>query len=347
MFRGSRPAVPPMRLGVICEPYGNAYYRAIMPMRALEKRGHTVVWPGPSGEDAPMRELRTCDLVHCYRRIDRISDLRSLSAQGVTISFDNDDNFRAAQVSERGPGLEGNRYNREVFRRLLKAAKLADITTTPSTVLADVYRDAGVENVTVIENRLERTMLGFGSRSKHHGTVVGWVAAREHSVDLDRIPLTSALEQLLDTHPTLRVITIGLRLPLRSQRYEHIAEVPFPRLLTRTSAMDIGIAPLADTAFNHSRSDAKIKEYSSGGTAWLASPVAPYRHLGEAHGGRLVEDGEWFAAIDHLIRSPRERKDLARRALKWAKQQTIDRHVDAWETAFHTAITRNQQPVAR
>lgn len=347
VFRSAKQTVSPMRLGIICEPTSNAYYRAIMPMRALEKRGHTILWPGRSGEGVPMRDLRTCDLVHCYRRIEHVSDLRALSARRVAISFDNDDNYAASQVSERGSGLAGSRFNKEVFRRTIKIAKLADITTTPSAALADVYRAAGVESVAVIENRLERSMLGFGSRSKHDGTVIGWVAASEHSVDLDRLALTSTLGRLLDAHPSVKVVTVGLRLPLRSDRYEHVAEVAFPRLLLTTSAMDIGIAPLADIPFNHYRSDAKVKEYGSGGTAWLASPITPYRRLGEQQGGMLVDDDEWLTAIDRLIRNPRERKDLARRALKWAKQQTIDHHADAWEAAFHAAITHSKQPLAR
>lgn len=336
-----------MRLGVICEFTNNAYYRAIMPMRALARRGHTVFAPARTGEDVPMRELRTCDLVHCYRRLTRMDDLRDLATHGVAISFDNDDNYAAARVSERGPGLEGNRYNREIFRSIVKAAKMADLTTTPSAALADIYRKAGVVNVAVIENRLERSMFGFGARSRHQGIVVGWVAGSEHSVDLKEIPLTSVLKRLLDTHPDLRIVTVGIRLPLQSQRYKHIDEVAFPRILGTTSAMDIGIAPLADIAFNHSRSDSKVKEYSSGGTAWLASAVAPYRALGEQQGGMLVADGDWLSAIDHLIRDSHKRKQLAKSALKWAKEQTIERHVESWESAFLAAIDHKEQSTAR
>ncbi len=332
-----------MRLGVICEFTNNAYYRAIIPMRALAKRGHTVFAPTHTGDDIAMRELRTCDLVHCYRRLARMADLRDLAAHGVAISFDNDDNYAAAPVSERGPGLAGNRHNREIFRSVIQAAKLADLTTTPSTVLADIYRKAGVENVVVIENRLERSMFGFGARSKHQGTVIGWVAGSEHSVDLNEIPLVSIFKRLLDTHADMRLVTVGLRLPVQSPRYRHIDEVAFPRLLGITSAMDIGVAPLADIAFNHSRSDSKIKEYSAGGTAWLASAVAPYRALGEQQGGMLVADGDWLSAVDHLICNPRKRKQLARSALAWAKKQTIEHHAEAWETAFAAAIDRRAQ----
>jgi glycosyltransferase involved in cell wall biosynthesis len=328
-----------MRLGFISEATANAYYRAVLPMRALERRGHTVLWP-TNTPSVPMRELFGCDLVHCYRRTDRIDDLRRLSARGVAISFDNDDNHAAAEVSDGASGLEGHRYNKAIFRDVLKAARLADLTTTPNELLAERYRSAGAENVAVIENHLERGMFGFGLKSKHQGVVVGWVAGREHKLDLERIPVADALKRLLEVHPELRVLTVGVPLPLRSDRYEHVVEVDFLDLLKVTSRMDIGIAPLADTAFNRCRSNVKLKEYGSGGTPWLASPVGPYRELGENQGGMLVADEDWLSAIDALIRKPRMRKRLAKRALAWAKAQTIDHHVHLWETAMLDAIQR-------
>lgn len=335
-----------MRLGVIYEPSAsNAYYRAVIPMQALERRGHTVAWP-TKADAIPLREFLGCDLVHCYRRMDRFGDLRKLSERGVAISFDNDDDFAAAEVGAGGRGLEGRRHNKELFREILQAARLADLTTTPNQLLAERYRSAGVDNVAVIENHLQRDMFGFASKSKHEGVVVGWVAGREHKLDLERIPVTDALKRLLEVHPNLRILTVGVRLPLHSERYEHIPEVHFHDLLKITGRMDIGIAPLADTIFNRSRSNVKLKEYSSGGASWLASPVGPYRALGEQQGGLLVADDDWPSAIDELIRNPRKRKRLARRALKWAKAQTIDRYAQTWENEFLNAIERSQHRIA-
>ncbi|HUA74972.1 MAG TPA: hypothetical protein VL988_09475 [Solirubrobacteraceae bacterium] len=332
-----------MKLGFMCPPINNAYYRAIIPMRALESRGHTVVWPTRLGEDTPTRDLLTCDLVHCYRRGDRTEDLKQLGDRGVAITFDNDDDFALAEVSDGGSGLAGNRYNRKIARRLLQAAGQCDLVTTPSEVLADSYRRSGIEHAVVIPNYLDRGMFGFGSTSRHVGVVVGWVAGREHQLDLERVPILNALRQLLDAHEDLRVLTVGLRLPLRSDRYEHVERVEYPDLLKAIGRIDIGVAPLADSAFNRSRSDVKLKEYGAGGACWLASPVGPYRDLGEKQGGSLVADGEWFEAIDRLLRSDRTRRRLAKRALKWARQQTVDKHAQLWESAFLAAMSRAQE----
>jgi hypothetical protein len=197
-----------------------------------------------------------------------------------------------------------------------------------------------VQNVAVIENHLDGKMLGFGARSRHDGVVVGWVAGREHKVDLERIPIAKALERLLALHVDLRILTVGLRLPMRAERYEHLTSVPLPNLLKVTSRIDIGLAPLSDIAFNRSRSNVKLKEYSSGGASWLASPVGPYLGLGDKQGGVLVEDQEWFAALDELIRHPRRRRRLARRALRWARRQAIDGHAGRWEGAFADTVER-------
>jgi glycosyltransferase involved in cell wall biosynthesis len=339
-----------MRLGFIVEPNApNSNYRAIFPMRALEGLGHEVRWPADMARDLPLQELARCELVHCYRRLDRARDLKQLAARGVAISFDNDDDFGAAEVlPESGSsGREGLRagggarlQNTRRFTEILRLAKLADLTTTPSVVLAEKYRAAGAPHVAVIDNHLDGELAGLGTKAVHAGVVVGWMAGSEHEHDLSLLPIVEVLQRLLDKHSELRVVSIGLRLPLRGERYEFRPKVPFGRLLERMADFDIGIAPLADTAFNRARSDVKLKEYGSVGAAWLASPVGAYRERGAGEGGRLVGDGEWFDALDGLIRGGFRRRRLSRQALKWARAQTIDRYASQWEEEFTLAVER-------
>jgi glycosyltransferase involved in cell wall biosynthesis len=335
----------PMKLGFFIEPTApNSNYRVIMPMLALERRGHDVIWPSNLANDVPLGALFDCDLVHCFRRLDRTRDLKQLSARGVAISFDNDDYLAAIDVSSTDSGgtvagSRGRLMNARKFADILKLARFADLTTTPSDELAAGYRQSGAENVAVIENYLDDSaMSGFGTRAKHEGIVVGWVAAREHEADLPRLTITDALERLLDKHTDLRVLTVGAKLPLRSERYEHLEQVPFHELLRVIGRIDIGIAPLADTPFNRARSNVKLKEYAAAGAPWLASPVGPYREMGRGRGGRLVEDDDWYGALDGLIRSGFKRRRRTREAMRWARSQTVDAHASTWEQAFVGAI---------
>lgn len=335
-----------MKLGFILEPSAsNSSYRVITPMLALERRGHRVAWPADTSKDIPLQTLLRCDLVHCFRRPDRISDLKLLSAHGVAVTFDNDDDLRAIDVSSSGgrttTGARGHLQNRRKFANMLKIARFADMTTTPSHALAATYRSAGATDVTVVENYLDhRSFPGYGRRVRHDGFVVGWVASKEHEMDLSHLPITDAVRHLLDRHQELRVLTVGSRLPLDSPRYEFRKDVQFAEIVRLCSGFDIGIAPLADTEFNRARSNVKLKEYAAGGTPWLASPVGPYVGMGSREGGRLVENGCWFDALDSLVRSAFTRRLLSRRALRWAKEQTIESNAVRWEQAFSKAIAR-------
>jgi glycosyltransferase involved in cell wall biosynthesis len=336
-----------MKLGYFLEPGApNSNYRVIMPMLALERHGHEIMWASKLTEDVPLRTLLQCDLVHCFRRLDRTGDLKRLAAHGVAISFDNDDDLRAIDVSSgsgdrRKSGARGRFENMKKFSDMVDIARSADLMTTPSTTLADAFGSAGATNVQVIENYLDdRSMPGYGSRSKHDGLLIGWVAGREHALDLPHLSVTEALGRLLETHRDLRVLTVGTRLGLDSERYEFRKEVRFEKLIELCGGFDIGIAPLADTQFNRARSTVKLKEYAAGGTPWLASAVGPYRGLGRGEGGRLVHGDRWLDALDALIRSGFSRRLLSRNALKWAKRQTIDCNVRLWEEAFSAAIER-------
>lgn len=324
-----------MRLGVVWEPSANANYRAVDPMSAMLRRGHEVVWP-PDGGQADVRRLIGCDVVHVYRRAaeDTQRALAELARRGTAIVYDNDDDFAA--VPKQSPfyrktgGLTGQR----IFAETARLARAASCCTTTTEALAQKYRRAGVGRVEVIGNYLSTTLSR--PRSRHPGVVIGWIAGGEHRADADRIKIADALARLLESHDSVRVECIGVNLGLR-ERYRHDQFVRFEELPLRTGGWDIAIAPLADIPYNVTRSDIKLKEYAASGVPWLASPVGPYAALGEAEGGRLVRDDDWFEALDRLVSRPRERRRLARRAKRWARDLTIDAVADRWEQLFADA----------
>src|SRR5436189_1718425 len=87
------PVIRAMRIGVVWEDVSNANYRAIFPMQALQRRGHTVVWPPSIHGEADARRLAGCDVVHVYRRLDQRRILTDLVRGGVPMTYDNDDDF--------------------------------------------------------------------------------------------------------------------------------------------------------------------------------------------------------------------------------------------------------------
>lgn len=324
-----------MRLGVVWDPNVNANYRAADPLRAMERCGHEVVWPGADG--APnVAQLAGCDVVHVYRRADpdAVSALTRLVNGGTPLTYDNDDDYtsvpKGSAMYKTAGGLKGQRMHVAT----VKMAKLARCFTTTNERLAKKYRGGGVDRVEVIGNYLEPAVDRPSRR--HDGVVIGWIAALEHYADATELGIADALTRVVAEHPDVRVECIGVDLKL-PERYRHDFELDFRELPGRIGGFDIGIAPLADLPVNWMRSDIKVKEYAASGVPWLASPIGPYEALGEAQGGRLVPADGWFDALSRLVDKHRERRRLARNAKKWAKHQTIDAVADRWEAVFAEA----------
>jgi glycosyltransferase involved in cell wall biosynthesis len=332
-----------MRVGIVWEPATAAgHYRAVDPGLALARRGHQIVQPPSAEGKASYDDLIDCDVVHVYRRHDdeTYGVMSRLARRGVAIVYDNDDDYLL--VPEEHPEYEqlSGANGRERFDRTLRMAKLARLMTASTDPVAERYRTEGVEHVEVIPNCLRYDSIR--PPRPHEGVVVGWVAGLEHAADVARIPLVEALERLVAKHEDVRVECIGVDLGL-SQRYFHDELVQFGELSDRIAGFDIGIAPLADIPFNWARSDIKVKEYAACGVPWLASPIGPYRDLGEAEGGRLVSDDGWFDALDRLVRKARERRRLSAAAARWAKTQTIHSVAARWERLLSEAAAK---PVA-
>jgi glycosyltransferase involved in cell wall biosynthesis len=334
-----------VRLGVAWIRCSNANYRAIEPMKAMMRRGHTVTWPASSEGEADLRRLIGCDVVHVFRRADDQTRhvLAQLAQAGTAITFDNDDDLTAVPKESPDYKKYGGLMGRRLFAMSVKTARMARCFITTNELLADKYRRAGVEPIEVIGNYLTPGVAR--QRRAHEGLVVGWVAGIDHYVDVRRIPIADALRRLLAKHENVRVECIGVNLGL-PERYRHDGSENFKDLPGRIGGFDIGIAPLADLPGNRARSDIKLKEYAASGVPWLASPVGPYRELGEAQGGLLVPDNGWFDALDRLVTDRVVRETLARNAEAWANTQTIDAVAERWERVFAAAAGIAGRPPA-
>lgn len=333
-----------MRLGVIVqEETANAHYRAIGPMRALERRGHRIAWPAHVSYADALAGVPDWDLLHIHQFMSDadLEVVRRLRAHGVAVVWDTDDDVRSVpRGTETYRRLGGRRRLRRMFEQTAAMARAAHLVTTTSETLARVYRDAGAEHVAVIENYLPPEALDGRRRRRRREIVVGCVAANEHADDLAQLRIPKVLGTLLRAYPEVTVIALGVDLKLRDPRYVHLPKVPFRELMPIVREFDIALAPLTDTPFSRARSNVKLKEYAAAGAAWLASPVGPYVGVGEAQGGLLVGDDEWYEAIERLVLDLRRRAELVERGRAWAATQTFDHGAVAWESAFRAAVLR-------
>jgi len=70
---------------------------------------------------------------------------------------------------------------------------------------------------------------------------------------------------------------------------------------------DIGICPLARTDFNLAKNINKWIEYSLSGSCVIASKNMIYDYCCSDNCGTLVDDQDWFEALNHIIEHPDER----------------------------------------
>ncbi|HEY6781388.1 MAG TPA: hypothetical protein VI111_10560, partial [Thermoleophilaceae bacterium] len=276
-----------MVIGVTWVESPGGWYRAIYPLRMLEKRGHEILWPPEPEGSHSLQTLLRCDVVLVYRRADDATraQLERLTARGIPIVWDNDDDLAKLPKEDPDYAKAGGIHGQRIHHRTVKAARLAHTVTTTTHTLADKYRRAGIDQIEVLGNYVPGKPRR--RRRRHDGVVIGWVAGLEHRADAQRLKLARMMREVLAAHPEARVECIGVDLSL-PERYVHDTEVHFRFVPDRIAAWDIGIAPLADIPFNHARSDIKVKEYAASGIPWLASPLGPYSELGEQQGGRLV-----------------------------------------------------------
>lgn len=317
----------------------NGFYRAVGPMTNLAYRGHDVrqlpTTGAPSAE--PVRDVDVL-LIHRYTDARALMLARAAKAHGAAVIWDDDDDGGAlpsgTAVHRKYGGIVWERRLKEL-RRLLP---MVDLVTTPSAHLCERMLGYGARRTRAIENFVAGLFLEAPDRRSAGRTTVGWVAANEHQIDTERVPVLTALQQLLDERSDVEIRSVGVGLGLHGDRYVSVKRVPILDLSTELTRFDVGIAPLADIPFNRARSNVKLKEYAACGAAWLASPVGPYAAMGEREGGRLVADDRWYEQLVRLVDRPRERRKLQKRGAKWVSGQTIERSGEAWEAVLAEAV---------
>ncbi len=265
-------------------------------------------------------------------------------ATGMKLVYDIDDDL--ARVPPAHPDAGLLRPKAATVRRLLADADAVWVSTP---VLASLRADA-----VVIPNGLdERLWLSDGARlpARRPGPVrILFMGTTTHDDDFALV--RPALERLHAVFgPRIRFDMIGVTaaddLPRWVNRAlpDGVAGQSYPGFvnwITRMPAWDIGIAPLTDTGFNRAKSAIKVLDYAALGLAVLASDTAAYRGASAA---RLVPNTEadWTDALQHLIRHPKLRRDMAEAARGALLQSATLAVQSAARLAGWRAITRFQR----
>jgi glycosyltransferase involved in cell wall biosynthesis len=307
------------------------YYRVTLPLDALRDLGGWDVQTAVGWDD----RCKTWPVIVGQRlgKPEALPLWRSLYL-GRRLVYETDDdvwsidetNFRA--MREHSPSLL------EAMRDAVRIAHLVTVSTPP---LADVVAQVGTRTL-VLENHIDGRLLDV-ERPRRDRLVVGWAGGDSHIKDMRSF--AGQFRRFMAGRDDVELHTIGtdyrqlLKVEGRHTGWSsHIWDY------YQCLDFDIGLAPLAHTTFNASKSHIKALEYAALGIPVIASDEPPYRSF-VRHGetGFLVKsDHEWTQYLRLLVEDHDLRERMSRQAKEAAGEWTIQRGWVRWAAAYESLI---------
>ncbi len=301
--------------------YACARLRVLEPARAL---GEAVrLLPGAVSH-GPGHRVRTdildaADLILVQRYFPgpaTAAVLDVLFASGRPVLYDTDDDWTAVP-----PDHPFASRMAEALPHILDTARRAAVVTVSTPALATVFRPIN-PMVRVLPNFLPDTLWRPVGPPERPVAAVGLAGTASHGPDL--APLAHGLSVLAkELEGRARFVFYGC--PPPAGTFAGATVVPFapdyaayaarlPRL-----GCGVGLAPLADTAFNRAKSPIKWMEYAAAGMAGVFADLPPYRTVVEPGvTGLLVgpEPDAWREAVRRLVADAALRRRLAVAAME-------------------------------
>jgi glycosyltransferase involved in cell wall biosynthesis len=259
----------------------------------------------------------------------------ALQQQGHAVVVDVDDDVGFDDPASRAAGDESRQM-------VARACALADMVTVSTPALARRFGAHG--RVAVLENCVPERLLGM-PHSSDGRTVgwAGWVGTHPHDLQVTHGGVAQALE---DTGARFQMIgpPDGVRSALSlAEEPDATGGVPIDSYHRLLGCLDVGIAPLADTAFNAAKSGLKPLEMTARGAAVVMSPRSEYAGLADDGIGVLAADRSrsWRGRVRGLIEDPALRAQMVahgRRAI--AELYTYEGNAWAWVEAWQAAVDR-------
>ncbi len=269
------------------------YYRMAMPSRELNKQSSDSIVVKTFAKLTP-EVLRWADVIVIQemQSAQALSFIERFAFDRILVS-EQDDNLMETPPSN--PWY--NRFNQvadtmAVYMRWLRMVDAHQFSTRPLEEYWKEYRDPigwkMEQPSAVLENSVRESEVLTTRRATHthESPILGWAGGNNHLEDLPMLnePIAELqserkiLWRMLGWDGWYQNVNIGNALPdVETDLYlPPCRPEAFTRMLERLD-LDLGLAPLADTVFNASRSNIKLLSYTAAGISVVASDVAPYR----------------------------------------------------------------------
>lgn len=330
------------------------HYRLIFPGRVLLGQGHDVVLGGPEASLPGQFDGRTHQLVGCapvdadvvvlQRPLKRVlADLiPHLQAQGVAVVVEVDDDFTC--IPPANPCWSDTHPRRHPDRNwdhLARACRLADLVTVSTPALAARYGGHG--RVVVLPNFVPAWYLGVQA-PENDAVTVGW-AGSPHTHPGDLEVMGGAVSRVLaSTGAGFRAVGSAKTLDVLDVEGDVVEWAPlldgYPQAV---ATLDVGVVPLADSAFNRGKSSLKMAESAALGVAVVASPTPENVVLHRLGVGMLArKPREWEGALRSLVLDVGRRAEMVAAGREVMAGRTYEQHAWRWAEAWEQAVVNRR-----
>lgn len=321
-------------LGYPHQADGSGYYRFYLPYQQLARGSfHRVLLPEPGVKFTPNDEqIEEIDVLVGQRFAGPDAVLLWSRWKGKTkLVYEIDDDVLHPDTWS---GLAV--WFEDLWRdSCIECLRMSDLVTCSTGPLAEQMRQYN-PNVVVIPNHVDADAL-YVTRPKRDRLVVGWSGGMSHLRDWTEV--ADPIRDVLTAYPDVDMHFLGID-------YSPILKIGRPTRFTtwkpdvwsffKANDFDIGLAPLSDTVFNHSKSHIRALEYMALGIPVLASDCPAYRDLVvDGVTGFLVGTSEeWAARLRDLINDEAMRTEMGAKGRDVARGWTVQQGWTRWAKAY-------------
>jgi len=245
---------------------------------------------------------------------------------------------------ENGFSIEDNITRQDYFRA---AFKRSDMVSTTTPILQENFLKIN-KNTVVLPNLVDFDLYPQVECVKKE-VRIGWQGGNSHYEDLFMV--SKAIKKIIKKYKNVKFVFFGdmsiagLFKDVPKDRIEWhnwVKYVAYPYKLA-TLNLDIGLCPVIDNEFNRSKSAIKYLEYSVMKIPTIASNVPPYSPvIKDKNVGLLVNDDQWFQAMEQLVKDKELRLKLGKNAYDNVYENyNIDKEIHLWANAYEKLLKRN------
>jgi hypothetical protein len=339
------------------DSHGCGHYRLIWPCDVLKAAGYEVVIMPPHQDSGFMAKIDAlpdgteqlsglripadADVIVLQRPSHPLQPnmIRMIRSNGIAVVVDMDDDMSSIHPDNVAFHMyrprSGSMFS---WRHAIESCKAATLVTTSTKLLQNVYAKHG--RGAVLDNYVPAAYLDFPTSESG---AFGWAGTtKSHPNDLQTT--VPSVQKLMSDGYRFKVVGGRSKVKecLRLQEAPDVTgSVPLNRwVATISEELDVGMIPLAPTAFNSSKSRLKGIEYMAVGVPWVASSREEYRRLHRESGCGLLADNpkDWYSKLKLLLDDDVTRKEQAEAGREYMRTQTYQANAWRWWEAWTKAL---------